>query len=161
MVRPWQNDAALPPRIAHAATPPVRVAVVGSLNQDKGMNVLRDCARAATLRRLPIHFVLIGSSADDRMLLDAGVFVTGRFAPHEVAALLQREQPTVGFVPSVVPETWCYAMSALWEAGLDVLGFDIGAQGERIRGTGRGRVIPAGVSPDHVLIALLGLHSSA
>ena len=160
-VRPWQDDDALPPRIRPVAETPVRVAVVGSLNQDKGMDVLRDCARVATRRRLPIQFVLIGSSADDGMLLDAGVFVTGRFAPHEIHSLMQREQPTVGFVPSVVPETWCYAMSALWEAGLDVLGFDIGAQAERIRGTGRGRVIPAGVSPDRVLTALLAMHSSA
>ncbi len=157
VVRPWQEDSALPSRLWQKPAGPIRVAVVGSLNRDKGMDLLRDCAQEAAARTLPVQFVLIGHSASDEALLNAGVFVTGRFAPHEVLPLLRREQPSLGFVPSVVPETWCYALTALLEAGLDVLAFDIGAQAERIRRTGRGRLLPAGVSVEKVLTALIAM----
>ena len=161
MVRPWQDDTTLPPRLRWNAAEPMRVAVVGALNRDKGMDLLVECAHAAAARTIPIQFVLIGYSTDDEPLLNAGVFVTGKFAPHEVLPLLRREHPSLGFVPSVVPETWCYALTSLMEAGLDVLGFDIGAQAERIRRTGRGRLLPVGATVDQVLAALIAMHPGA
>ncbi len=155
-VRPWQDDAALPPR-APPGRDVLRVATLGAINQDKGLEVLRDCAVRAKARALPIEFVLIGFSVDDACLLDAGVFVTGKFAREEVASLLRRERPSIGFLPSVWPETWCYALTDMWEAGLDVLSFDLGAQAERIRATGRGRLLPLGVPPDTILATLLAM----
>ena len=156
VVRPWQDDAALPPRIRGPGGV-LRVAVLGALNQDKGLEVLRDCARMAAARALPIEFVLVGYSVDDDALLDAGVFVTGPFAPDEAGALLRRERPGVGFLPSVAPETWCYALTTLWQAGLDVLSFDLGAQAERMRATGRGRLLPLGVPAERILATLAAM----
>ena len=155
-VTPWQDDRALPPR-APPRKDVLRVAVLGAINQDKGLEVLRDCALAATARALPIEFVLIGFSVDDAVLMDAGVFVTGKFAREEAASLLKRERPSLGFLPSVWPETWCYALTDMWEAGLDVLSFDLGAQAERIRAAGRGRVLPLGVPPETILAALVAM----
>ena len=156
LVRPWQDDTVLPPR-GPIRNDVLRVAVVGAVNQDKGLEVLRDCARAAKARGLPIEFVLIGFSVDDACLIDAGVFVTGKFVREEVTSLLQRERPSLGFLPSVWPETWCYALTDMWEAGLDVLSFDLGAQAERIRATGRGRLLPLGVPPETILATLIAM----
>ena len=163
VVRPWQDDAALPPRLPPRIRRPgetLRVAVLGALNQDKGLDVLRDCAHAARARALPIEFVLVGYSVDDDALMEAGVFVTGQFAAGEAMELLQREKPGLGFLPSVAPETWCYALTTLWEAGLDVLSFDLGAQAERTRATGRGRLLPLGVPADRILASLMAMQSA-
>ena len=48
-------------------------------------------------------------------------------------------------LPSIFPETWCLSLAEAWRAGLRVVAFDIGAQAERIRRTGRGFLLPLGL----------------
>ena len=48
-------------------------------------------------------------------------------------------------------ETWCYALTQIWEAGLYVVVHDIGAQAERVRATGGGLVVPLNLPPDRLL----------
>ncbi|MDE2005109.1 MAG: hypothetical protein KGI51_00980 [Rhodospirillales bacterium] len=156
-IRPG-NDAALPP-----PTPPpsgvarLRVAVAGALGPAKGVAVLLGCARDAARRDLPLEFVLVGSSTEDAALLETGrAFVTGPFAPSEAAALIRAQGAALGFIPSIWPEAWCFALTDLWRAGLAVAAFDLGAPAERIRATGRGFLIPPGISParvNHLLLA--------
>jgi glycosyltransferase involved in cell wall biosynthesis len=63
-------------------------------------------------------------------------------------------------LPSIWPETWCFGLAEAWRAGLRVAAFDIGAPAERIRGTGRGFLLPLGL-PAHAinsaLMAAIGL----
>ena len=61
----------------------------------------------------------------------------------------------MGFVPSVVPETWCYALSELRCAGLQVAAFELGAQAERIRDVGDGFLLPLGTDAAATNDALL------
>ena len=44
----------------------------------------------------------------------------------------------MALIPSTWPETWCFALTDAWEAGLPALVFDIGTQAQRVRETGRG-----------------------
>jgi hypothetical protein len=53
------------------------------------------------------------------------------------------------------PETWSYTLSQLWQAGLDVVAFDIGAPAERIRAMRRGSLLPLGLPPAAACRALL------
>jgi hypothetical protein len=66
----------------------------------------------------------------------------------------------VALLPSISPETWCFSLAEAWRAGLRVAAFDIGAQSERIRRTGRGFLLPLGL-PAHAinnaLMAAIGL----
>ena len=58
------------------------------------------------------------------------------------------------------PETWCLSLAEAWQAGLAVAAFDVGAQAERIRGTGRGFLLPLGLpagSVNNALLAACGL----
>jgi hypothetical protein len=43
----------------------------------------------------------------------------------------------------------------MWQAGLDVLAFDLGAPADRIRSTHRGRLLPLGLPPAVACRALL------
>ncbi len=157
VVRAWE-DAALP---LLAPMPPDarrRVCVVGAIGVEKGYEVLLACARDARARSLPLEFVLVGYTADDTRLMEAGpVFVTGEYADADAAALIQAQGAHLAFIPSVWPETWCFALSRAWEAGLAAAVFDLGAQAERVRATGRGWLLPMGLQARAVNDALLSL----
>ncbi len=171
VVAPWEDDAG-PPRAAAPSREDgmqagarggapmgaagVRVLVMGAIGVEKGYDVLLGCVRDAGRRGLPLSFVVAGHTMDDARLLDAGpAFVTGRYEEHEAAALARRQRAQLGFVPSVWPETWCYALSELWRAGLQVAAFALGAQAERIRRAGHGLLLPPGLPVARVNDALL------
>ncbi len=125
----------------------IRVCVLGAIGLHKGYDILLACARNAEERSLDLEFVVVGTTTDDaRMLATGRVFVTGTYAPHEAVALIEAQQPSLGFLPSIWPETWCMALSDLWRAGLPVVAFDLGAPAERIRNTDRGILLPLHLS---------------
>jgi glycosyltransferase involved in cell wall biosynthesis len=160
-VRPWEDD---PPARAAVAPRPgtLRVAVVGAIGLEKGFHVLVACARDAAARGLSLHFHVVGYTEDDTKLLETGhASITGVFKASEAQALIQQARADIAFLPSIWPETWCYALSDAWRAGLDAAVFDIGTPAERVRRTGRGWVLPLNLPPARVNDALLNLHALA
>jgi GT2 family glycosyltransferase/glycosyltransferase involved in cell wall biosynthesis len=156
-VRPWEPPVAAPPSRPEPEGGVTRVAVVGAIGEQKGYQVLLACARDAASRSLPLEFVVIGYTEDDGPLIDTGkVFVTGRFEDGEIDALIARERPQLGFVPSVTPETWCFSLTHLLRAGLEVTAFDLGAVAERLRAApGQARLLPRGMDAGALNDALL------
>ncbi len=161
-VVPLEDDGAVadPPRPrAHSGL--CRVCILGAIGVHKGYDVLLGCARDAAERSLKMEFVVVGHTIDDARLLATGrVFVTGRFAPEEAVNLIRAQDASVALLPSVWPETWSFALTELWRAGLSVAAFDFGAPAERIRRTGRGFLLPLGLPPrriNHALVAAVGL----
>jgi glycosyltransferase involved in cell wall biosynthesis len=156
-VVPHEDDAEVddPPAIP-AATGTVRVCVAGAIGLHKGFYVLLACARDARERNLDLAFAVAGTTIDDRSLLDTQrVFVTGQYRPDEAVDLIRAQNAALGFLPSICPETWCLGLTELWRAGLRVAAFDIGAPAERIRRTGRGFLLPLGLSPASINDSLL------
>jgi GT2 family glycosyltransferase len=146
------------PRPAERVT---RVALIGALGEHKGYRVLLDCARDAKARSLPLEFVVIGYTEDDEALLETGhVFVTGRYADGEPPHLLRREDPDLIWLPSVWPETWCYTLDYALAGGLPVAAFDLGAIAERLRGAGRGDLMPLDLPPPRINDRLLRLNAA-
>lgn len=161
VVRRWE-DAEPPPPAPMPSGAVRRVCVVGAIGLEKGYEVLLACARDARARSLPIEFVVVGYTADDMRMLDAGpVFITGEYAEADAVALIQAQAAHLAFLPSVWPETWCFALSRAWEAGLAVAAFDLGAPAERIRRTGHGWLLPLGLPARAVNDALIGLQPPA
>ncbi len=155
---PYDDDAALlaAPRAAHPVRRPVRICVVGAIGVEKGYEILLAAARDAAARELPLEFVVVGHTIDDARLLDTGkVFVTGEFQPAEAVAMIQAQRAALAWLPSVWPETWCFTLSEAWQAGLRVVACDLGAQGERIRRTGGGVLLPLGLPAAAINSALL------
>jgi GT2 family glycosyltransferase len=162
IVAPHEDDAAITAPVRPAAAEPrCRVCVVGAIGVHKGYQVVLDCARDAAERRLPLEFVVVGHTIDDRRLLATGrVFITGSFAPEEAVQLIRAQNATLALLPSIWPETWCFTLAEAWRAGLRVAAFDIGAPAERIRRTGHGFLLPLGLKPDAInnaLVATAGL----
>ena len=147
VIEPLEDDAALP---APPQTPDAirHVCIVGAIGLEKGYEVLLGCVRDAAARRLKLRFTVVGFTSDDARLLAAGpVFVTGRFAAGEAEALIRQQGADLAFIPSIWPETWCFALSDAWRAGLRAIVFDLGAPAERVRRTGWGHLLPLGLPP--------------
>ncbi len=163
VVVPHEDDGALP-SVADASPPGLgrrRVCVIGAIGVAKGYDILLACARDAASRDLPLEFTIVGHTIDDRRLMATGrAYVTGKFRAEEATSLIRAQKADLALLPSIWPETWCFALTDAWRAGLRVAAFDIGAPAERIRRTGRGFLLPLGLSPSAInngLLAALSL----
>ena len=158
VVEPWEDDRSLPAAAAVAARGVCRVVVAGAIGVEKGYEALLGCVRDARKRGLALEFVVVGYTADDERLMAAGdVFVTGEYREAEAVGLIRAQAGTLAFIPSVWPETWCFALSRVWQSGLSAAVFDLGAQAERVRATGRGWVLPLAMPPRLINEAFLRL----
>jgi GT2 family glycosyltransferase/glycosyltransferase involved in cell wall biosynthesis len=155
-VTPWESDAVPPSANRRISRLRLRVAVVGAIGIEKGYEYLLACARHVTSQRLAMEFVVVGHTCDDRRLLDTGaVQITGNYEEAEAVELIRAQDAELGFLPALWPETWSYTLSQLWQAGLEVVAFDIGAPAERIRAMHRGHLLPLGLPPAAACRALL------
>ena len=142
-VKPWENFPVRRVRPAGAVTPRLRVAVIGAISVPKGHRVLLECAQDAALRDLALEFVLIGFSCDDEALLATGrVSITGPYSDEEVSELIAREQCKAALFPSVIPETWCYALTHAIAEGLPIVSFELGAIAERLQKYANSSLLP-------------------
>ncbi len=154
-VVPWEDDA-LPARPHPPGTGARRIAVIGGIGPAKGFELLIACAEDAAARGLALEFIVTGGSADDERLLATGrIFVTGHYQEGEAQSLIAGFAPDLAFLPSIWPETWCFALGEAWRAGLYAVTFDLGAQAERLRATRRGLTLPLGLPVQRINDILL------
>lgn len=150
------DPADAPPAVAaRGSVGRIRVAVPGAIGVEKGYRILLAAAQDAAARALDLEFIVVGHTPDDDALMATGrVFVTGPYVEGDGAALLAAQRADLAFLPSIWPETWCFALGLAWQAGLDAVVFDLGAMAERVRRTGRGAVLPTDL-PIHELNTFL------
>ena len=160
-IAPWEDA-----RCSHdgraAPGPSVRVAVVGAIGREKGYFVILACARDAAARGLNLFFTIVGYTIDDDALEATGrVAISGPFQAGEALRLIREQAAQLAFIPSVWPETWCFALTEVWDAGLPVCVFDLGTQAARVRDSGVGWVIPLSLPPSRVNDMLLDFAAAA
>ncbi len=139
-----EGDDRLPPerKPRLAVDEPLRVLSIGALSVPKGANVLAALAHEAASSDELLTFKLIGDGADARRLQLAGVQVTGFYKPVDLDGLINIADPHIVFFPSIWPETWSFVLTSALRRGLPIVAFDIGAPAERLRGLGRGNLLP-------------------
>ncbi len=154
IVTPWETDA--PVTLKPPGAGARRIAIIGGIGPAKGYDVLLGCARDAAARNLPLEFLVAGRSADDAPLLETGkIFITGPYREGEAQSLIASLAADLAFLPSIWPETWCFALSEAWAAGLHAIAFDLGAQAARIAASGHGALLPLGLPVPRINDALL------
>ena len=114
------------------------IGVLGGINLAKGGAVLERLARC-TQRRI----VVIGEM-DGQFRLPAPHIVHGRYRLEEISALACRYDVGVWFMSSICPETFSFATHEALSTRLPVVGFDLGAQAEALRGSRHGHVLTVG-----------------
>jgi hypothetical protein len=137
-----------------ARRPRAVAAVLGAIGPHKGSAMLD--ALAAPLAGTGIGIVVIG-------YLDAQVapgwrgehlFVHGAYGDGEVPGLVRAYGARLALFPNRVPESFSYALSDLWDAGVPALVPAAGALGERVRRHGGGWILPDGTGPAGIAAAL-------
>ncbi len=146
---------------ASAAGPeqrPFKVAIIGRMSPDKGLDVVVACAKWAKDHALPLHFRIIGSTTEaipvfPQLPLDA----TGGYDDENLPAIIATEQPDLAFFPSQIPESFSYTLTAAMTAGLPIVAARLGAFIERLQGLSAACLLDRGVSAAAWCDALLAL----
>lgn len=131
---------------------PLRVLVPGNVSWAKGSALI--AAMAALDLGREVEFHMLGEVDQHLRAPRPGVILHGRYDREEFAARVRSIRPHMAAVLSIWPETWCHTLTECWAAGLPVLTFDLGAQGERVAASGAGWVLPAD-SPAEAVLAWL------
>jgi GT2 family glycosyltransferase/glycosyltransferase involved in cell wall biosynthesis len=134
-----------------------RVAVIGAIGPNKGYDVLLACARDAQKQALPLQFCLFGHTLDDAPLRElANVRLLGEYARADLPRLIAQNPCDIALFLSIWPETYCYALSDAYAAGLYPLALRFGALEERISAAKIGTLLPLDSTPAQINAAILG-----
>jgi glycosyltransferase involved in cell wall biosynthesis len=133
---------ALPETAPRPPRPPLplrSIAIVGALGAHKGKErLLRWLAHPAAAR---YRWTLIGYTEDQLhpgWLADGRLRVHGPFLPECTSDWLRHYDVDLVIFPNRLAESFSYALSDVWAAGVPVLAPDIGALGERVHAHGGG-----------------------
>ena len=105
---------------------PMRVAVIGLIQEHKGADVVLDLAAILEKRMPEASIVVFGQVEADK--LPENITALGRYQREELPWLLAQHGATVGLFPSVWPETFSYVVHEMGSLGLPLVCFDLGAQ---------------------------------
>lgn len=129
-----------------------KIALLGALSQAKGLNVALGVAEHAKQQNSPVRLRLIGHAAEP---LPEGITATGSYAANDLPSLIAVERPDVIWLPSQVPETYSFTLSAALATGLPIVASDIGALADRLRGVANATLLPFDASTERWHEALL------
>lgn len=126
-----------------------KVALLGAIGSHKGSDLLFQVAQAAQRFGIPLEFVVIGYTDQDRALRSLGnVEITGPYESDRVLDVIREAAPELIWISSVCPETFCFTLSEAMAAGVQPVVFDLGAQADRIRQIGWGTIMPLKLMTD-------------
>jgi glycosyltransferase involved in cell wall biosynthesis len=146
----------------HRAGPPAparrlshNIAVLGAIGPHKGSARLMEIARLARITHPELRFHVIGYTDIDADLLKLGnVSISGKYAPGELSALLDKAQAGIALFLHGWPETFSFTLTEAVMNGLLPLVPDIGAPADRVRFSGIGAVFPFPATPSEMLAAI-------
>lgn len=115
----------------------LRILIPGNITAAKGGKLIEELAIRVDKLNIEIHILGKVSSNVDT----SNCILHGEYNRNDFVDKVEKINPHVGGVFSIWPETHCHTLTELWAAGVPVMGFDIGAVGERLRKTGAGWLI--------------------
>ena len=128
----------------------LRILVLGQLSVAKGLDLLRGALPAVT--SFADVFLVGAREVGTIFQYTPSVQVVSQFEPDELPVHVAHISPHVGLLPSIVPETFNYALSELWMMGIPPVAARVGALEERIRDGVDGFLFDPNV---HALVAAL------
>ncbi len=141
---PARVREAIAPREAFAARRPGKVvALLGAIGPHKGADLADELAE----RLAPHGVTLVVVGYLDRQLFpgwraSGSLFVHGAFEEGHAPGLLLCYGAGLVLLPNTVPDSFSYALSDAWAAGIPVLAAPCGAIAERIGAHGGGWLLP-------------------
>ena len=153
------------PAAPHPAFAPGRfrriVAAIGAIGPHKGARTLEALARRLAGTDTAVVVVGYLDSQAWPGWYDDHLFVHGPFEEPDAPALLRAYGAEVALFANTVPESFSYALSDAWAAGLPVIVPPEGALAERVRAGGGGWLLPPGFGVEEIAALLARLDTTA
>ena len=130
------------------------IAVIGAMGPHKGLSHLLEVAAALPLNQRIVLLGYADGQLEPGWLGGGRVRVHGAFEPAQLAELAAGYGAMIAFFPAGQPESYCYALSDAWLAGLPVVGPNCGAIGERVRAHGGGNLYQPAAPVQEVVLAI-------
>lgn len=130
------------------------IGIVGNLTADRGDSIVEKLADYMASEKLPGRIVVLGIT--EHPFRRDRVLVHGHYEHSELPQLVRQYGINVGFVPSIIPETFSYVTQELMMLGLPVACFNLGAPAERISSYQHGAIIPE-ITPEAVYMTITRL----
>lgn len=132
------------PSLPRVAKPPpredvLRIGVLGAINVQKGINIIKVMAEHIEREQLPVRIVIIGPTSEP--LTSPVVTTVGRYKREQLPDLVERYGIHIFLLPSIWPETYMYTADEVMMLGLPLAIFDLGAPVERVEHYDKGLVI--------------------
>jgi glycosyltransferase involved in cell wall biosynthesis len=147
-VRPHAVDYLPPQRPILKGEGPLHIGVCGTINEQKGIGVLKALAERIHERRLPYKITVFGSLSE--ALPESVVRVLGQYDTDALAGKIQSSGANVFLFPSIWPETFSYVTEELMQLGVPLAAFDLGAPAERLGRYPKGMILRS-MEPEAIL----------
>ena len=109
----------------------LHIAIMGWLAPHKGLYLIKDAIGIIEEESLPIQITLIGSSLGK--LVDSTCYrELGPYEDEDLESIIASLNPHILWLPSTVPETFSYTLSAAMRTGRPIFASNLGAYGERL-----------------------------
>jgi GT2 family glycosyltransferase len=135
----WPHQEPVPPK---ALAPLIKVALLGKISPEKGLDVLVKCAEYVRVTGLQLHFTVIGPTTENIPVFpDLPVEISGSYRDEDLARLIDLSRCDLIWLPVQVAETFSFTLSAALRIGKPIVASKIGAIPERADGAPHVRLV--------------------
>ena len=113
---------------------PMTIGVIGTISKPKGAQIIADMIPLLDNEE---KIIIIGD-LQDVLIKSNKIIIHGKYDLQNLPKLLEKYKITIGFIPSICPETFNYTSQECVQLDLPTVAFNVGAQGERIGTWNRG-----------------------
>ena len=115
--------------------PDYKIALLGGLTPEKGLDVLERCATEAQEKHLPLAFFLLGhTSRPVPQWPFLPIEISGSYRDEDLARRIELMRPDAFLFPSQIPESFSYTLSAAMATGRPIVASNLGSFKERLSG---------------------------
>lgn len=121
----------------------LNIGILGNINIAKGAEVVWNLYRYLKKKKIEnVKLHVFGKLMIDKPVeKDKWLEIYGPYKKEELPELMEQYNINVIFIPSICPETFCYAAEEGMKMGLPVVVFNIGAPAERVKTYEKGIIL--------------------
>jgi len=134
----------------------LKIGVLGNINHQKGLAKIASLGKFFKAKKTKHEIIILGKVSKIQKL-PSNIHVQGSYTIENLPSIIKEHNINVFFMPSIWPETFSYVTEELILLDVPIVGFAIGAQGEKIKKYSKGKTIRLTSSNQKIIEALQSL----